>query len=149
MIRIICYVHFCIVFRHSLWPHQNRPPGQFWLCDTPVENHCFPARCGWRLLSPLNASIVPLPLLLFTFAQRSGLDCADLLHRMYLHNGKISLCSGSLVQSIMKRGLCLAPCQTWLSAQIWTRNGEFLLVSASCTSHVIPRLRTQISVSKR
>lgn len=131
MLRIILLFAFCIVFSPLSVTHQKQTPSQFWLCDTLVENRCFPACCGGDCSRLWTPALCLCRLLLFTFTAQWPWLCWSSAFVMYFRMARSSLCSGSLVQSIMKRGLCLAPCQTWLSAQIWTRNGELLLVYAS------------------
>lgn len=117
----------CILqcFFATLCDPSEQTPG-----DTPVENRCFPARCGGDCSRLWTPALCLCRLLLFTFTAQWPWLCWSAAFVMYFRMKRSSLCSGSLVQSIMKRGLCLAPCQTWLSAQIWTRNGESLLVYA-------------------
>lgn len=119
-----CYLHFALFFRHSLWPIRTDPRRH-----TSWEP-LFSCTLRWRLLSPLNASIVPLPFIIVHFHSAVALIVLICCIRNVLQNEKIKsvLWQSCSINNVMRS--CLAPCQTWLSAQIWTRNGESLLVYA-------------------
>lgn len=119
MLRCSLLFAYCIVY----FTHQNRAWPILALWHSSWEP-LFSSTLWWA------PTLCLCRLLLFTFTAQWPWLCWSAAFVMYFRKGRSSLCSGSLVQSIMKRGLCLAPCQTWLTAQIWTRNGESLLVYA-------------------
>ncbi len=83
-----CYLHFAVFFRHSLWPIRTDPRPILALRHTSWEP-LFSSTLRWRLLSPLNASIVPLPFIIVHFHSAVALIVLICCIRNVLQNEKI------------------------------------------------------------